>query len=509
MAASLGRTKNHVMDWATRDLPYVIKARDRAKAKAESQARAVAAFNPYNISTDFKEFARTCQIRSGVDFVPFDLFDYQVEISNLIDRCKGVAVLKSRQTGWSEEIACKMLHQSLLSPAFLGAAFSLGQSESSKLSDRVGMMPANIPGFRWAIDSKTARKSERGGEMLFRPSTPNSARSLSSLTWLFVDECGFPSDVEEMYGNATPAQSMVGDKAKRILGTTIPPEGLSCWFGRTFWQGLDFDLEEEIARVQDGRGRNDKGFSYWIDDQGWARILLHWQSHPIYSAIPNYLDKIRASEQITEEQLQREHNLGLPANGASLFLIDAIAGAGVGKWTPAIRRRQYLLGIDPNFGAVGGDYFVAQVWDITTTPFNLVAQYRSNEFSVYRSKEECGKLIDAYRPVIVAVEANGGGVAIAEDLAREKPRTQVELVRMSEVSKRLHTDRAAMLIERGDVIFPSDWHGINELSKFSALTRKATTGNDDCVMAMAIAFAHLDEALELTKKRDISWMRRE
>jgi Terminase RNaseH-like domain len=311
-----------------------------------------------------------------------------------------------------------------------------------------------------------------------------------------------------MYGNATPAQSMVGEAAKRILGTTIPPDGLSCWFGRTFWQGQPFDLDEEIARVQEGRGRQDKGFSYWVDDQGWARILLHWQSHPIYSAIPNYLDKIRKSEQITEEQLQREHNLGLPANGASLFLSDAVATAARGKLEKP-KRSQYLVGIDPNFGAVGGDYFVCQVWDIGKAPFNLAAEYRSNENSVYRSKEECLKLIDAYRPVIVSIESNGGGVAIAEDIARAKPRLQVEMVRTTQVSKRLHTDRAAMLIERGDIIYPSDWVGISELQKFNAITRQATTGNDDCVMGMAIAFAYLDDALELTRKRDISWARRE
>lgn len=484
--------------------------RDRDKrqlAKLQQQA-ATARINPYNVPLDFKEFAQSCRIRSGVDFVPFELFDYQEEISDLFDRCRGLAVLKTRQTGFSELCAAKMLHRSLIHPAYLGVAFSLGQQESSKLSDRVGLMPSGVEDFRWSVESKTARKSERGGELLFRPSTPNSARSLASVTDLFFDECGFPSTIEEMYGNATPAQSMVGDKAKRILGTTIPPEGLSCWFGRTFWQGVDFDLDEEIARVQEGRGRQDKGFSYWIDDRGWARILLHWQSHPIYSVIPNYLDKIRASEQITEEQLQREHNLGLPANGASLFLRDAVASAAIGKWQPATRS-QYLIGIDPNFGSVGGDYFVCQVWDISKAPFNLAAEYRSNEGSVYRSKEECLKLINKYRPVIVAVEANGGGVAIAEDIARANPRTQVEMVRTTQVSKRLNTDRAAMLIERGDIIYPSDWVGISELQKFSAITRQATTGNDDCVMGMAIAFAYLDDALELCSKRDISWTKRD
>lgn len=456
-------------------------------------------YNPYGISEDFKMFARSCQVRSGTEFVPFELFDWQEEVDRLFDKHRGLAIWKTRQTGASELLAAKMLHRSLLNPAYLGVAFSLGQQESSKLSDRVGMMPSQISDFRWATDSKTARKSERGGELLFRPSTPNAARSLASVTDLFFDECGFPPDIGEMYGNATPAQSMVGDRAKRILATTIPPEGLACWFGQTFWNesDLDFDLEEEIARVQEGKGRHDRGFSYWIDDADWVRILLHWHSHPIYSAIPNYLEKIKASEKLTDDQLQREHNLGLPKDGASLFSAQSIAQCSKGTWSDRIPGHFYLMGIDPNFGAVAGDYFVAQVWDLHSHPIALVAEYRSNTASVTQSKAECLKLIDHYRSVIVSIETNAGGMAIAEDLILKRSWVRVEQVRTTTVSKRMNTDRIAVMVQDGDVSFPADWHGIREMKHFSAIHRAATNGNDDCVMAMAIAMAWLDEALTL------------
>lgn len=456
--------------------------------------------NPYSIPEDFREFAKLCQIRSGVDFVPFDLFDYQEEISNLIDQCKGIAVLKTRQTGFSEMVSCKMLHRSLLNPAYLGVAFSLGQTESSKLSDRVGLMPAKIPNFQWVVDSKTARKSEKGGELLFRPSTPNSARSLASVTDLFLDECGFPPDIEEMYGNATPAQSMVGDRARRILGTTIPIEGLECWYGRTFWNNLPFDLEEEIARVQEGRGRHDRGFSYWIDSSGWARILLHWQSHPIYSQVPDRLAQIKRDEQITEDQLQREHNLGLPKSGGSLFNMDAVKRCAIAQWQPKQKDHHYLLCCDPNFAAIGEDYYVVQVWDITRIPIALVYEYRDNTHGSEYHRSQTLAAIDKYNPFIAVFEGNGGGKPIAERIQSDRAKLQVEIVNTGRLSKIQNTDRFALLIEQEECIFPSDWNGVQEAAKFSKTERKAMSGHDDSIMCASTGMALLEEALELRPK---------
>lgn len=507
-----------------------------------NQNGAVFEHNPYGIPEDFREFAKLCQIRSGVDFVPFELFDYQVELSNLIDKHKGLAVLKTRQTGGSEVISCKMLHESLLNPAFLGAAFSLGQQESSKLSDRVGTMPSQIPGFKWAIDSKTARKSEKGGELLFRPATENSARSLASVTWLFFDEAGFPPDISEMYGNATPSQRMVGDSARRILISTLPREGLDCWYGSTFWSSLPFDLEEEIARVQEGRGRHDKGFSYWIDAEGWVRVLLHWHSHPIYSQVPNFLQTVKKEENLTDEQLQREYNLQIPKRGASLFSEDLIKEAAIGTWEDPRPSAKYLLAIDPNFGAMEGDYYQAGIIDVSRFPLRLVAQYRSNETSNILNIAQTLSLLRRYPALWISIEANSGGAVIAESIAEhlgmirvelgdgayryqrsparvvlggnkgQTPpspvRPVLELVRTTQFNKVQNTDRVVTLMEDKRLILPSSWEGLDELRKFSSLQRKGMgTTHDDCVMMLAIAFAQWGELQNMISKWDTSWLR--
>lgn len=203
--------------------------------------------------------------------------------------------------------------------------------------------------------------------------------------------------------------------------------------------------------------------------------------------------------------------LGLPSepSGGSLFDVDAIARQAVSQWRPPQPGRKYLAGLDPNFG--GGNFFTLQIWDIAEKPYALVKQYRSNSGATVAYHEAFAKLIlNQYRPVITAVETNTGGKIVLENLIRDCPDLRFDPVLTSGASKPVNTDRIAIALESLEVIYPPDWEGCaehpsetgelvaGELYNFSALTREATVGNDDCVMSWAIAFARLEEALKLS-----------
>jgi phage terminase large subunit-like protein len=81
--------------------------------------------------------------------------------------------------------------------------------------------------------------------------------------------------------------------------------------------------------------------------------------------------------------------------------------------------------------------------------------------------------MDAYNPVITAIESNSGGTVIAERLVELRPSMRIELVKTSETSKRINTDRVALAIDQGDLIYPPDWAGLGEMKRFGALSRKA------------------------------------
>jgi phage terminase large subunit-like protein len=443
------------------------------------------------VPESFEEFAKLCRIRSGAKIVPFKLYDYQKELVDLSAKYKGIVVFKTRQLGVTETIACRMLHKTCLNPSYLAAVLSLGQVEASNVAKRIRLMPAKIKDFGFASNSLTNLEINGGGRLIFRPSTRNAIRSLESLSDLLFDEAAFTPNIEEIYSSAVPATEMVGDAARIIIASTISDEGKLSWFWSMFsgYTPPQIDIDEKIGKIQDGTGQP---FDYWIDEQGWCKVLLHWRAHPYYSSIPNYLSKIKEEKRLTEIKLQREYNLGIPEVGVTLFPSQYVAACAVGKFAPPKAGRRYLFGIDPNFG--GSDYFVCLVWDVTEKPYQLVSQYRdagrSSEISLLRVQH----LIEAYKPTLVAVEKNSGGQVILENLNRACPGTRFAGTLTSASSKITNTDRLAVALETREVVFPPDWEGIQEMLNFSLLTRKGIgQTKDDCIMAWAAAWAHLGD----------------
>lgn len=444
-----------------------------------------------NVPTSFDDFANICRIRSGARIVPFQLYDYQKQIIELSNKYKKIVVFKTRQLGVTEVFGALMLWKACLNPSYAGAVLSLGQNESSNVARRIRQMPAKIPGFGFGSNSLTNLEIKGGGRLIFRPSTRNAIRSLESLSDLFFDEAAFTPNIEEIYSSAVPATEMVGDAACISIVSTISDEGKMSWFWSMFsgYAPPDIDIDERIAKIQEGTG---EPFQYWIDTQGWCKVLLHWRAHPYYSSIPNYLQKTKEEKKLSEVKLQREYNLGIPEVGVTLFQSAFVWNCANGQYAAPKPHRRYLFGIDPNFG--GNDYFVCLVWDISQKPYQLVSQYRDAGRSVEISLQRVQHLIKAYKPVLVAVEKNSGGQVILENLNRACPGTKFAGTLTSATSKITNTDRLAVAIENREVCYPPEWEGIQEMLNFSLMTRKAIGGNkDDCIMAWAAAWAHIDE----------------
>jgi hypothetical protein len=207
------------------------------------------------------------------------------------------------------------------------------------------------------------------------------------------------------------------------------------------------------------------------------------------------LEKIRSEERITEEQLQREHNLGIPKEGGSLFNLAAIESSAIGEWCKPMPGHRYFAMLDPNMG--GDDSWTLLIWNITNHPFTLVHEYAIAQQPPNLCFLQSIEAIKQYKPVLLAVEKNNGGLKIAEDFANKISWLQVEVVNTSMMSKQVNTDRIAIALVSGDVIYPPDWKGIDEMKKFSAQKREAISGHDDRVMSWAIGWSHLETALSL------------
>lgn len=461
------------------------KTKAKIKPSTRSQQEAL------SVSTDFTEFASQCRILSGKRVIPFKLYDYQIELSRLLDTYRGVVCFKTRQLGITEVLACKFLHKACLNNAYKAAVLSIGQSETSEVCLRIRSMPSQIRQVSFSTNSLTTLTIAHGGRVLFRPSTPNSLRSLASVSDILYDEAAFPKEIREIYAGATPSQDMVGDDARTAIVSTMSEEGKLSWFWEMFESSNgDVDVESRIAKVKDGTA---PPFDYWVDENGWCKVLAHWKAHPVYSNIPNYLEKVKNEKKINDAKLQREYNLGIPESGGSLFVEFFINLCAVGQWRSPNRTRKYIAGVDPNFG--GDDFYVCQVWDITVKPYNIVAEYRANNRSNEYNEEKTLELLDAYNPIITAVEKNSGGTIVLENLIKKRPKLRFEPVLTTATTKRINTDRLALALEFKEVGYPKEWEGVQEMRKFSMLTRSATSGHDDCISAWAAAWVWLDEAL--------------
>jgi hypothetical protein len=470
------------------------------RAKTE-QAQSVA----LDVPEAFDKFALLCRIRSGTSIIRFNLYDWQFELSRLLDIHKKAVIFKTRQLGATETLACKMLHKACRSPAYAAAVLSMGGEETGEIARRVREMPSRIPNFKFSSEAVTNLQVEGGGFIKFRPSTNNSVRSLPSIQTLLFDEAAFVPNQSEIYAGAVPSQEMVGADAETWVVSTMSQEGKLSWFWNDMFgaNNGNVDVEEKLRKAREGI----EPFSYWIDTSGWLKVIVHWKCHPIYGLIPDYLEKTRREKKLTEDKLQREYNLGIPESGGSLFQHDLIAKCAVGSWQAPKAKRKYLAGLDPNFG--GSDFFTLQVWDVTEKPYQLVKQYRSNSGATVAYHEAFARVIlNQYRPVVTAVEINTGGKIVLENLIRVCPDLRFAGVLTSGNSKAVNTDRIAVALESLDVAYPSDWEGCcthtlptgeaiaGELYNFSAVTRKATIGNDDTVMSWAVAFSRLEEALK-------------
>lgn len=447
--------------------------------------------NYYNIPEKYEDFLKeSCRIRSGNKVIPFVPFDYQVALSDIIDRHRGIIVYKTRQLGITEAVAAKFLHKALLNPAYASACISLGQTESSNVSTRIQNMPAKITNLTFDVKSQTKLKFNKAGMIWFRPATDNAARSLEAISDLFFDEFAFLTNADELYSSAVPTQETVGDEARTIIASTMSELGVLSRFWQMFINDnpKDIDAEQMVNRVKEGK---EEPFVYWVDNNGWAKVIIHWKAHPIYAKSSDYLEKTKQSKKLTESKLQREYNLGIPMSGGLLFSMSAKNRQSIGAWEYPNPERIYLGCIDPNFG--GSDFWVTQIWDITDKPFKLVAEYRRQNTSTIISRDKSIALFDLYNPDLISIEGNGGGTVVAENIIELRPHFRVEVINTSNRSKIENTDRIAIALENLSVIFPPDWPGIEEMEKFSELERKAINGHDDCITCWAAGWVFIEE----------------
>lgn len=422
------------------------------------------------------------RIRSGNKVIPFKPYWYQERLVETIIDNYGTAVAKGRQLGCTETVASVMLWRACREPGFLGVVLSKGQADTANIAKRIRMMADSNPELiELATKNLTDLRIVGGGRILFRPATPNGVRGLESVSMLLFDEVAFIPSIDLLYTAALPATEMCGADARIVLMST--PYGQSGFFYERLISGngqRDLLVEAEKCRA-DGSD----GFRAWIDENGWAKVLLHWRAHPIYSADPDYIGTVMKRKQLTETTARQEYDLHFTADDFTVFPAEAVKACARSGWESANSEGTYFMGVDTS--TVGGDYTVAMVGRYEKGEVRVVQMYRQRKRSVDYNLDAIGKLIEEYNPLAVAVERNGVGQVFVEQLSKTWPRVRVESIATTRESKAEMITRLLWALEEGLISYPA-CSIVDELLVYARDGQKygAPSGyHDDTVMALA------------------------
>ncbi|HEY9831291.1 MAG TPA: terminase family protein [Stenomitos sp.] len=435
----------------------------------------------------WEDFARLTTIRSGNKLIPFNPFEYQIALSNLIDR-RSVVIVKSRQLGITEAIASKFLHKACLNPGYAAVVLSKSQVDTSNIARRVRRMVDSL-GVALETDSLTDIQIHGGGRLIFRNSTPNGCRGLESISDILYDEAGFVEGIDRIFDAASPSQEMVGDEARALVLST--PAGKSGWYWEMLAGGNDGrDVEAICNQVKAGVI---PPCQQWADESGWSKFIVHWKAHPIYSQIPNYLEGIQKKKKLSWSTIEQEYNLSFQESERNVFSSDLVRNCAVGSYSLPSKDEAYYMGIDTS--NQGEDYTVAVVIKINDDGVKEVKfMYRERKRTMDYHIEKISEIIKNYRPRKIAVEVTGGtGQVYLEKLSSQHKGRDFEAVKTTATSKPVLIDRLLLELERIAILFPRECPIFDELLAYSrspdGRLSAPSKAYDDCVMALAFALS--------------------
>jgi hypothetical protein len=429
------------------------------------------------------DFAQLTDIRSSGTVAKFDPYDYQKELVRLLSE-RSAIICKSRQTGVSETIISFLLWKACRNPGYLAAVYSKTQTDSSLLARRVRRMITSL-GLKTTTDNVGDVEIEGGGRLLFRPSGINSGRGIESVCDVFLDECGFMEHAQQVLQSIAPAMAMVDDSKIFIVST---PNGRSGFYYDVLNQSNgQIDVEAECQAITTHKS---KPFKHWVDEDGYAKCLIHWKAVPKYRNNPNFLEDIRKSKKLTQSQIDQEYQLSFTSSDTNVFEYASVMAIVNGEFEKTRdSKATYWAGLD--IAWMGTDATVLIVLKELNGVYSVVHLYRAKKRTSEVNLFNISKVIETYAPFKnFSVESNNGGNFYLESLVNSFPNQKFEAIKTTEQSKISMIQRLVLAIE-SKVLQVPDSIIINELLNFRKTDdnklQAASGSNDDCVMALAFA----------------------
>lgn len=347
--------------------------------------------------------------------VPFEMYDYQVEMVNAYRDNRFVVVLSSRQTGKSITSAAYILWYAMFHFDRTILIASNKNSNAMEMIHRIKFAYENLPNWLkpGIVDdgwNKHSAGFDNGSRIIAEATSANSGRGMS-ISLLYLDEFAFvpPAVQKEFWTSISPTLSTGGSCVM-----TSTPNGDTNIFA-DIWRGAQ------------------------VDANGFKPVRVYWNQPPGRD------EKFKQDEigRIGERQWLQEYECEFLSSDAllirSLVLQTLTAQLKDIKpkkrikdvifWEEIIAGKTYLVGVDPATGS-GKDFTVFTVYEFPS--LLQVAEFRSNTTSTNDAydvlKNLLKYLVDKDCTVYFSVENNGVGEGIIALFDADDERPDCEFV---------------------------------------------------------------------------------
>lgn len=429
-----------------------------------------------------KNYVKIVDVDHGL--VKFDLFDYQEEFIQLLHNNNKVIGAWARQMGKTTVIAAYFLWFIIFNEEKVCAILANKRITAHEILGRVQKAYENLPIWLQVgvVEFNKSRMVLENGSRLLAEATSSAAIRGFSLNAILLDEFAFVPNTlaEEFFTSVFPTISSGADSKIYIVST---PLGLNHFY-KMFKDGQD--------------GRN-----------GFATMHVPWSRHPRRNAKweeeqRQILGDLKFAQEM-EADFQGSSNTLLNSTCIKNLVYKApvLVNDCLKVYQPPVDKHVYVMTVDVSRGQ-SLDYSAFKVFDITDSPYHVVANYNSNEIPPILYPNVIHKVAKDYNECYVLIELNDIGSQVIDILHTDLEYENVLYstdglitewgkmgkagLRTTQKSKRIGCSALKSLMENGKVI-DNDFDTIVQLSTFIATKKsyEADSGcHDDLVMCLVL-----------------------
>ena len=441
--------------------------------------------------------------------VPFKPYKYQKKMIKRFVNGRFTIVKAPRQCGKSTTVSGFIIWSILFQPSYAIGLMANKMENAQELLGRVRLAYENLPKWiqqgivTWNLRSITL---ENNSSVFASATTVGGLRS-KSLNCVVLDEFAHvPYNIQTKFFTSTYPVITSGTKTKVIIIST--PNGMELYFN--LWKGA-------IAKKNDYQPID----IHWSETPGRDQ---KWKEETIKNT-----SKEQFRQEFDTEFIGSSDTLIDPIVLARLIHIDSLRKSeDIAIYKEPIKDHIYMVVADSARG-VGGDYSAFLVIDVTSAPYEVVAQFRENTIKAETYPNYIAHAAKVYNDAYILAEENDIGAQVISillyDLECENimqtgsaGRAGIVLnggnnpkhgIRTTTPVKRIGCFALKSILENDQIILNSE-ELVNELISFikAGKSFEAQEGrHDDLVMCLVLfSWATTQTAfLDITEPADSAW----